>query len=67
MGGRVAVVTAVHGPSARFLPAAYGSLREQRLPGGWEWHWLIQEDGESDDVAPYVPDDPRVSFEQGRP
>ncbi|KIF75435.1 glycosyltransferase [Streptomyces sp. 150FB] len=66
MGGRVAVVTAVHGPSARFLPAAYGSLREQRLPGGWEWHWLIQEDGESDDVAPYVPDDPRVSFEQGR-
>jgi glycosyltransferase involved in cell wall biosynthesis len=63
---RVDVITAVHGPSARFLPDAYGSLRDQRLPAGWEWRWLIQEDGESDDVAPYVPDDPRVSFARGR-
>jgi glycosyltransferase involved in cell wall biosynthesis len=36
------------------------------LPEGWEWHWLIQEDGQGDDVAPYVPDDPRVTFTQGR-
>ncbi|MEW2300142.1 glycosyltransferase family 2 protein [Streptomyces sp. NPDC006655] len=62
----VTVVTAVHAPSARFLPEAYGSLCEQRLPDGWEWRWLIQQDGAGDGVLPYVPDDVRVSFRQGR-
>ncbi|WP_428985888.1 glycosyltransferase family 2 protein [Streptomyces pyxinicus] len=64
---RVTVVTAVHGPSARFLPEAHASLDAQRLPPGWTWEWLIQQDGESDEVRPYVPDDPRVTFRQGRP
>ncbi|MFE1175195.1 glycosyltransferase family 2 protein [Streptomyces sp. NPDC058773] len=63
---RLIIVTAVHAPSARFLPEAYASLRLQELPDGWEWHWLIQEDGTSDEVAPYVPDDARVTFRQGR-
>ncbi|MFJ7997121.1 glycosyltransferase family 2 protein [Streptomyces sp. NPDC096310] len=67
MRRRVIVITAVHAPSAHFLPEAYASLRAQELPEGWEWHWLIQEDGRSDEVAPYVPDDPRVTFTQGRP
>ncbi|AOR33239.1 glycosyltransferase [Streptomyces fodineus] len=68
MPRRVTVVTAVHGPSARFLPDAYASLCEQRLPGGWEWEWVIQQDGTADEVRPYVPrHDPRVSFGQGRP
>ncbi|MFJ3778077.1 glycosyltransferase family 2 protein [Streptomyces sp. NPDC090075] len=62
----VTVVTAVHAPSARFLPEAYASLGEQRLPDGWEWRWLVQEDGYGDEVRPYVPDDARVSFRQGR-
>ncbi|MGW2960546.1 glycosyltransferase family 2 protein [Streptomyces sp. NPDC001220] len=62
----VTVVTAVHAPSARFLPDAYKSLCEQRLPDGWEWQWLVQEDGYGDEVRPYVPDDARVSFRQGR-
>ncbi|MGW1912111.1 glycosyltransferase family 2 protein [Streptomyces sp. NPDC002076] len=64
---RVTVVTAVHGPSARFLPDAYASLCEQRLPGGWEWEWVIQQDGTTDEVRPHVPDDTRVSFGQSRP
>ncbi|MFD9000862.1 glycosyltransferase family 2 protein [Streptomyces sp. NPDC059582] len=67
MNRRVIIVTAVHAPSARFLPEAYESLREQRLPAGWEWHWLIQEDGRTEEVRPYVPDDERVTFGQGRP
>ncbi|WP_181138832.1 glycosyltransferase [Streptomyces sp. Ru72] len=67
VSGRLIVVTAVHAPSARFLPEAYKSLCEQWLPEGWEWHWVIQEDGETDDVRPYVPDDERVTFRQGRP
>ena len=64
---RVIIVTAVHGPSAAFLPEAYKSLEQQELPAGWEWHWVIQEDGRTDEVLPYVPDDTRVTFRQGRP
>jgi glycosyltransferase involved in cell wall biosynthesis len=64
---RIIIVTAVHGPSAKFLPEAFKSLCEQELPDGWEWHWVIQEDGKTDDVAPHVPTDERVTFRQGRP
>ncbi|MFE9765172.1 glycosyltransferase family 2 protein [Streptomyces sp. NPDC005808] len=66
MSRRITVVTAVHGPSAHFLPEAYKSLCEQVLPDGWEWHWLIQEDGRTDAVAPHVPEDERVSYRPGR-
>ena len=64
---RIVIVTAVHGPSAPFLPEAHASLCAQELPDGWEWRWVIQEDGRTQDVRPYVPDDPRVVFHQGRP
>lgn len=57
---RVVIVTAVHGPSAPFLPEAYASLCAQELPDGWEWRWVIQEDGRTQDVRPHVPDDPLV-------
>lgn len=63
----IIIVTAVHPPSAHFLPEAHRSLCCQELPDGWEWHWVIQEDGRSDQVAPHVPDDERVTFRQGRP
>lgn len=64
---RIIIVTAVHAPSAHYLPEAYRSICRQELPEGWEWQWVIQEDGRSDEVAPYVPDDERVIFRQGRP
>ncbi|WP_034093523.1 glycosyltransferase [Streptacidiphilus albus] len=64
---RIIIITAVHPPSAQFLPDAYKSICDQELPEGWEWRWVIQEDGFSDDVAPHVPDDERISFQQGRP
>lgn len=67
MNRSVIIVTAVHGPSARFLAEAYKSLCEQELPDGWDWRWVIQEDGRTDSVAPHVPDDRRVTFRQGRP
>lgn len=67
MSRRIIIVTAVHGPAAPFLADAYKSLCEQELPDGWEWHWLIQEDGKTDDVRPHVPDDSRVTFRRGRP
>lgn len=67
MAQLISVITAVHAPGAQFLPDAYRSLTEQKLPVGWDWQWVIQEDGETDAVLPYVPDDPRISFNQGRP
>ncbi|WP_327368691.1 glycosyltransferase family 2 protein [Streptomyces sp. NBC_01217] len=67
MRRRIIIVTAVHPPSAPFLADAYKSLCNQGLPDGWEWHWLIQEDGRTDEVAPHVPDDERITFRQGRP
>lgn len=67
MSRRIIIVTAVHAPSAQFLPDAYKSICDQELPDGWEWRWVIQEDGQTDQVAPHVPQDERVSFHQGRP
>jgi glycosyltransferase involved in cell wall biosynthesis len=66
MNETITVLTAVHAPGAQHLPDAYKSLVEQELPNGWDWQWVIQEDGETDAVAPFVPDDERVSFGQGR-
>ncbi|MFF9900952.1 glycosyltransferase family 2 protein [Streptomyces longispororuber] len=63
---RVVVVTAVHAPSARYLPDAYASLCRQELPRGWQWHWVVQEDGQGDEVRRHVPRDRRVTFLQGR-
>jgi glycosyltransferase involved in cell wall biosynthesis len=62
----ITVITAVHAPGAAYLLDAYKSLLDQHLPDGWDWQWVIQEDGETDEVAPYVPDDARISFSQGR-
>ena len=63
----ISIVTAVHAPSAPFLADAYKSLCAQELPPGWEWQWVIQEDGQTGAVAPHIPDDDRVTFRQGRP
>lgn len=66
MTNLITVITAVHPPAAKFLADAYKSLTEQQLPDGWDWQWVIQEDGETDGVTPHLPDDPRISFGQGR-
>jgi glycosyltransferase involved in cell wall biosynthesis len=63
----ISIVTAVHAPAAEYLPDAYKSLCDQELPAGWDWQWVIQEDGATDAVVQHVPDDPRISFGQGRP
>ncbi|WP_421109706.1 glycosyltransferase family 2 protein [Streptomyces sp. NEAU-S77] len=66
MPNTITVITAVHAPGAGHLPDAYASLCQQELPDGWEWQWVVQEDGETRAVRPYVPHDDRISFGQGR-
>lgn len=62
----VSVVTAVHGPSVGYLPEAYASLRDQDMPVGWDWQWLVGEDGTTGEARAVLPDDERVSLGTGR-
>jgi glycosyltransferase involved in cell wall biosynthesis len=63
----VSVVTAVHEASVGFLRAAYESLAAQALPPGWDWQWLVQEDGASAGARRVLPRDDRISVATGRP
>lgn len=63
----ISVITAVHPPAAEYLPQAYESLQNQALPQGWEWEWIVQEDGDTGHVAPLLPTDPRIRFGPGEP
>lgn len=62
----ISIVTPVHAPAAQYLADAYASIRAQILPEGWDWQWVIQEDGTSTEVLAAIPDDPRISFGTGR-
>jgi glycosyltransferase involved in cell wall biosynthesis len=66
MSNVISVITPVHAPVAMYLPAAYDSLRDQQLPEGWSWEWIVQEDGESVEVREFLPDDPRISYGSNR-
>jgi hypothetical protein len=63
----VSVITPVYPPADAYLPEAYQSLVAQRLPDGWDWEWLVQEDGEACSVKELVSDDdPRIRLGIGR-
>jgi glycosyltransferase involved in cell wall biosynthesis len=63
----VSVITPVHAPSIEHLADTYGSLAKQEMPTGWDWQWLVQEDGQSGVLVDALPDDPRISLGTGRP
>jgi Glycosyl transferase family 2 len=62
----ISVITPVHAPAARYLLEAYESLRSQELPDGWDWEWLVQEDGITGEVAAMLPTDSRISAGEAR-
>lgn len=62
----VSVITPAYQPVPEHLNAAYDSLRNQTMPPGWQWQWVMQEDGQSGDVAEILPDDRRISPGSGR-
>jgi glycosyltransferase involved in cell wall biosynthesis len=63
----VSVITPVSPMAASYLPEAYESLVAQELPDGWDWEWLLQEDGEAGSVQKLVPEnDLRIRFGIGR-
>ncbi|MBQ1035361.1 glycosyltransferase [Micromonospora sp. C81] len=63
----VSVITPVHAPSIEHLPGAYESLAKQEMPDGWDWEWLVQEDGQTGALVDALADDPRISLGSGRP
>ncbi|MEU5948213.1 glycosyltransferase [Micromonospora sp. NPDC047465] len=63
----VSVITPVHAPSIEHLAGAHASLLKQEMPNGWDWQWLVQEDGQTGTLAGALPDDPRISLGTGRP
>ncbi|MBX6167005.1 MAG: glycosyltransferase, partial [Thermobispora bispora] len=62
----VSIITAVYEPVPEFLHDAYQSIRAQKLPAGWDWQWIVQEDGETGKVAGLLPEDSRIITGTGR-
>lgn len=62
----VSVITPIYNPEPDHLLAAYKSLSEQELPPGWDWEWLLQEDGTTDIARELLPSDARLKPATGR-
>ncbi|NMN97031.1 glycosyltransferase [Antrihabitans stalactiti] len=62
----LSIITPAYRPSEEHLLAAYESIREQVLPVGWSWEWIVQEDGDTGVLESLLPADPRISIGSGR-
>lgn len=61
------IITAVREGLHHYLTELYESLLAQELPNGWDWRWIVQEDGESGIPLALLPDDdPRISTGTGK-
>lgn len=67
----ISVITAVDPARAEHLPETWESLRDQAMPDGWDWEWLVQCDDDSTEaqkaVQSQLPTDSRISFDSSRP
>jgi glycosyltransferase involved in cell wall biosynthesis len=59
------LITAVLDGHHEHLPEAYESLRAQDLPEGWDWEWIVREDGATGRPLSVLPSDPRISSSTG--
>lgn len=66
MTNLITVITAAHAPALRYLGDTYESLVRQEMPSGWDWQWVLQEDGQTGAVAAAAPTDSRISLGAGR-
>lgn len=62
----LSILTPVFNPVADQLSAAYDSLRNQEMPSGWDWEWVVQEDGRTHKAEEILPNDDRIKFGTGR-
>ena len=59
------LITAVLDGYHEHLPETYASLRAQELPAGWDWEWIVREDGDTGQPLSVLPSDPRISSSTG--
>lgn len=59
------LITAALDGHHQHLPETYESLRGQDMPDGWEWEWIVREDGETGRPLSLLPSDPRISSSTG--
>lgn len=63
----LSIITPIYKPVPDQLIAAYESVTKQEVPEGWQWEWLVQEDGRTGIARDILPTDDRVVFGDGRP
>lgn len=63
----ISVITPVREGMHGYLTETYESLAKQEMPPGWDWEWIVQEDGQTGILAAELPGDPRISAGMGRP
>jgi glycosyltransferase involved in cell wall biosynthesis len=61
----ISIVTPVQSGGQDNLLAAYESLCSQSMPSGWDWEWIVQEDGLTGNPASILPLDDRISTGMG--
>ncbi|HEY1972621.1 MAG TPA: glycosyltransferase [Pseudonocardia sp.] len=59
----VSVLTPTQAHNAVHIRALWDSLDTQVLAPGWEWEWLVQEDGPQPAVRDLLPEDPRIRYD----
>jgi glycosyltransferase involved in cell wall biosynthesis len=59
----ISVITPTQAHNATHIGALWASLERQVLAPGWEWEWLVQEDGPEPAVRESLPADPRIRYD----
>ena len=66
MNRTISVITPVFKPLPAHLLEAYKSLREQIMPSGWQWQWVVHEDGPTHCAQDILPADDRIVLGRAR-
>lgn len=56
----LSIITPTQARNADHIGALWDSIREQVLPDGWAWEWLVQQDGDGPAVWDRLPADARI-------
>lgn len=66
MTKRLSIVTAAYAPLSDYFDETISSVLGQEVPNGWEFEWLIQEDGEVPGLASTVEHLPNIRYAANR-
>ncbi|MGW7534727.1 glycosyltransferase family 2 protein [Amycolatopsis sp. NPDC054798] len=66
MTKRLSIITAAYAPLSDYFDETIQSVMGQELPEGWDFEWLIQEDGESPGLSSKVAALPNVRYAPNR-